>query len=87
MVIERLEKNKKTEGVKPRWTDIRRKYPTYYWPQLLLEEIIRNASKKQREKIKTALGRLEEKTELYNQLSKLLHQKYGKRGKYDATKH
>jgi len=76
IMVERLDKNKKIEkNVKPRWTDIRRKYPSYYWPQLLLEEIIRNATRRQKEKIKNALSKLEEKTELYNHLSKLLHQK------------
>ncbi len=57
------------------WGSIKRRFPSYYWPDLLLENIIANSSRRQKEKIKTVIIELEkskEKTELYHKLKKLI---------------
>lgn len=41
------------------WHNIKRRYSAYFWPQLLLEELVRTADKKEREKIHKVLDRLE----------------------------
>jgi TrpR-related protein YerC/YecD len=43
------------------WYNIKRRYSMYFWPQLLLEELVRNADKKEKQKIKKALDKLEVK--------------------------
>lgn len=52
--------------------NLKKKYPMYYWPQIVLEEIIRSSNKKQKEKIMAVLGQMKEKTQLYKELDKLL---------------
>ncbi len=54
------------------WDQIKRKYSMYFWPELLLEEIVKNANHKQRERIKNVLKTLEDKNELHRRLEKLL---------------
>ncbi len=54
------------------WDRFKRRYSLYFWPELLLEEIVKNANQKQREKIRSVLGRLEEKSDLHKRIEKLL---------------
>lgn len=54
---------------------IKKRYPLYYWPEILLENIVRNSNKKQQEEIKNIVGQLDkmkEKTELFLMLKKLM---------------
>ena len=51
---------------------VKRKYPAYYWPQLLLEEIVKNANKREKERLAKVVEQLRDKTELSKQLMKLL---------------
>ena len=58
------------------WGSIKKRFPAYYWPELLLENIVANSSRRQKEKIKNVIAELEkskEKTELYHKLKKLIH--------------
>ncbi len=57
------------------WDRIKRRHGLYFWPELLLEEIIKSANKKQKERISSILDRMEEKSELHAKIEKLL--KYG----------
>lgn len=41
------------------WHNIKRRYSLNFWPQLLLEEIIIHSNKKEKEKIKTILTKME----------------------------
>ena len=50
------------------WTALKRRYPAMFWPQLLVEEIVRNASKRERERIQKAIEKLGHKSKLYLQL-------------------
>lgn len=54
------------------WDRIKRKHGLYFWPELLLQEIVKNANKKQKERISSILDRVEEKSELHKEIKKLL---------------
>ena len=60
------------EPRKPVWTGLKRKYPMYYWPEILLKEIIYSANKKQKDKLKLLLDKLDEKNELIKELDEML---------------
>ncbi len=44
----------------------------YYWPQIVLEEIIKNSNKKQKQQIRSVLGQMKQKTQLYQNIDKIL---------------
>jgi TrpR-related protein YerC/YecD len=74
-IVERLPKEKQEEKwfERSEWDSFKRRYSLYFWPELLLEEIIKNANQRQKERIKSVLERLEEKSELHKNIEKLLH--------------
>ncbi len=54
---------------------MKKRYPMYYWPQIVLENIIKNANYQQRQKLKKVLvqmDKMKEKTELYRQLNEVI---------------
>jgi len=54
---------------------IKRRYPMYYWPEIVLENIIKNANKRQKTKLKRTIremNKMKKKTDLYKKLSKLI---------------
>ncbi|MEK7508242.1 MAG: hypothetical protein AAB568_00080, partial [Patescibacteria group bacterium] len=54
------------------WAKIKRRYPMYFWPQLLLEDIVRGANNHQRQKLLNTLRVLKksgQKNKLFNQLT------------------
>lgn len=59
----------------PSWYAFRRRYPSYFWPQILLEEIIFSANHRQKEKITKALSLVSQKSALFKRLDKILQQK------------
>ncbi len=68
--------DKQQVGIGENWGSIKKRFPAYYWPELLLENIVANSSRRQKEKIKNVIAELEkskEKTELYHKLKKLIH--------------
>ena len=73
-IIEKLPKEKQEEKwfERSEWDSFKRRYSLYFWPELLLEEIVKNANQKQKERIKSVLERLEEKSELHKNIEKLL---------------
>ena len=74
-IIEKLPKEKHEEKwfERSEWDSFKRRYSLYFWPELLLEEIVKNANQKQKDRIKSVLERLEEKSELHKNIEKLLH--------------
>ena len=54
------------------WRNIKRKYPLYFWPQLLLEEIVKSANKREKQRLWKVIESLEEKTKLSKNLTKIL---------------
>lgn len=54
---------------------IKRRYPMYYWPEIILENIIKTANQKQKNKLKRIIRDMEkmkEKTDLYKKLNKII---------------
>lgn len=57
------------------WDKFKRQYSLYFWPELLLGEIVKGANNKQKERIKNVLEQLDEKSELHRKLEKFLYSK------------
>lgn len=74
-IIAKLPKEKEEQKwfERSEWDSFKRRYSLYFWPELLLEEIVKNANQKNKDRIKEVLGRLEEKSELHKRIEKLLH--------------
>jgi TrpR-related protein YerC/YecD len=66
------ERPNKTDDGPLSWNKVKKKYPMYYWPELVLDEIIRNANVKQRRKLTAVLDQMDEKTKLSKELTRLL---------------
>lgn len=54
------------------WDRLKRKYSLYFWPELLLEEIVKSANDRQKQRIKDVLDSLEKKSQLHKNLEKIL---------------
>jgi hypothetical protein len=54
------------------WRTLKKSYPMYFWPQLLLEEIVKTANKREKQKLLNVVNGLREKTKLSNELLKIL---------------
>jgi len=68
LMYQRSKSQDKTSMVSP----TARKYPLYYWPQLLIKEVIKSADERQREKLYEVIGNLDHKTKMYKDLKLLL---------------
>jgi TrpR-related protein YerC/YecD len=71
LIIGRMSGNKKSFVIKKEKTpleEMRRRYPMYYWPQIILEEIIKTANYRQQKKLKTVIASMNQKTGLYKQI-------------------
>lgn len=53
---------------------IKKKYPIYFWPQIMLESWVKNSTQKQRAEMQKILLKVNQKTEVYHQLELLLKQ-------------
>lgn len=54
---------------------IKRRYPMYYWPEIVLENIIESANQRQRDKLRRiikCMDKMKEKTDLYKKLNRLI---------------
>lgn len=74
MAVEKSSEFKEVE--KPKWHGIKRKYPMYYWPEILLKELIYSANKKQRERLQSIIDSLDEKTVLTKEIDAILRKTY-----------
>src|SRR3989344_1055047 len=54
------------------WRQVKKRYPMYFWPQILLEEVVSSANKKEKKRIKVVLKELKDKTPLTKQLQNIL---------------
>lgn len=54
------------------WRGLKRRYPMMFWPQLLIEGIVESANKKQKEKIRRAIQKLDHKSQTYKQINTIL---------------
>lgn len=48
------------------------KYPAYFWPQLLLEEIVKTANRREKQRLLKVVQNLQDKTSIAKQLNRLL---------------
>jgi len=54
------------------WRKFRRRYPLMFWPQLLIEDVVRVMNKRQKDKIRQAIKKLDRKSSLYKQINQIL---------------
>ncbi|MEK7618398.1 MAG: Trp family transcriptional regulator [Patescibacteria group bacterium] len=54
------------------WRQIKKRFPMYFWPQILLEEVVASANKKERQRLAMVLKELKDKTPLTKQLQNIL---------------
>ena len=57
------------------WGKMKKRFPAYYWPELLLETIIREANERQRKKINSVISEMEktkEKSEVFYKIRKIM---------------
>jgi len=69
------------------WKQIKRRYPSYFWPELILEEFVKNAKKKQKEKMRAVLSEFDKKSETFEKLQELLKEEYKPRKNFNTTKY
>jgi uncharacterized protein YerC len=77
-IIKKLPKNEKaiTWDNYSEWGKIKRKHPSYFWPELLLEEIVKSASIRQKKRLKSIVENLEYKNKLHRSIEELMNKKY-----------
>jgi len=82
IMLSRKKPIKKEENIEERfdpvsWHNIKRRYSLYFWPQLLLEEFLKKADKKEQDKIKEVLDKLEiKKSRFTNEANKKLYESF-----------
>lgn len=54
------------------WSKVKKKYPMYFWPELILKEIVKSANKREKEKLAKVVSSLKEKTKLSKELMQIL---------------
>ncbi len=75
MVLKRTKtqiENRESDKNPLSWSKHKRKYPMHHWPELILEQIIKSANAKEKQKLLAAVSTMKEKTKLNNQIMKLL---------------
>jgi len=57
------------------WGSSKKRYPMYYWPEILLENIIATSNKKQKNKIEVVIKqmkKMKKKDSLYRRIEKIM---------------
>ena len=78
LIIQRLPKKQKVKDWREYspWDKAKRLYPSYLWPDVLLEEIVRSANKKEKERLKVVLKNLGQKSSMHKKLQELIDEDY-----------
>lgn len=82
IMLSRKKPIKKEENIEERfdpysWHNIKRRYSLYFWPQLLLEEFLKRADKKEQKKIRGIFDKLEIKSSRFtNEENKKLYEAF-----------
>lgn len=58
------------------WDKFKRGHPLYFWPELVFEELVKSANKKEKEKLKKIIESLEKKSSLHKKLQELFAAEY-----------
>ena len=61
-VLKRAKNEPKEENLE--WKQLKRKYPMYFWPQILLNEIVKSATHKEKKRLDSVIRQLKEKSRL-----------------------
>ena len=71
------------------WKSIKRRYSGYFWPDLILEEFVRGAKKRQKERMEKILSQFDKKSEVFERLQVLLREEYRPKNKqkFNTTKY
>ena len=72
-----IENNLKTYNYDS-WGKMKKRFPAYYWPQLLVEGLISEANNRQKKRIENVISQMDEmkeKNELFYRLKKLMRRK------------
>lgn len=72
LILERTKSIPELKLKPTEWSKTKRKYPSYYWPEILLEEIISSAGKRHKQRLEKTINQLDKKSVLYKQLSSIL---------------
>ena len=75
MVIKRTKsqpENKEIDAHPLSWAKHKRKYPLYYWPELLLKEIVKSANAREKKRLLDAVTQMKEKTRITREIMQLL---------------
>lgn len=76
LVIERTKKKSGSSNPDPfGFSRVKKKYPMYFWPKILLDEWAKSASKKHKDQMLKILTQLEDKPKVYKELESLLRTK------------
>jgi len=78
LIIQRLPKKQKVKDWREysRWDKAKRLYPSYLWPDVLLEEIVRSANKKEKGRLSKVLKNLGQKSSMHKKLQELIDEDY-----------
>lgn len=76
--------NKQVENHDPlmqsQWTSLKRRYPAYFLPEIIIEQIVKTANKKQKERLSKVVfevdSSMKEKSHLHRELEKLLRPRH-----------
>jgi len=58
------------------WDKLKRSRPMYFWPELLLEEIIKSADRKEKERLRKILENLDQKSAIHKKMQELINEDY-----------
>jgi len=58
------------------WDKLKRSRPMYFWPELLLEEIVKSANRKEKERLRKILENLDQKFAVYKKMQELINDDY-----------
>lgn len=72
--------NKSSKNIDPlrqsTWTSLKRQYPAYFLPEIIIEQIVKTASKKQKERLSEVVSEVDSsmkaKSQLHRELERLL---------------
>jgi len=75
LMFYRTKKKSPTPGILPSgtWSSIKRRYPMYFWPELLIREIMNTANKRQKQRLRDVVTNLNIKDKRYRELQKIMN--------------
>lgn len=71
------------------WKNIKRNHAIYFWPDLILEEFVKGAKKREKERMEKILSQFDRKSEVFQKLQELLKEEYRSKNKqkFNTTKY